>query len=95
MAGVAADDDLDVGVVVDLAFQSVLGQVAVDLSDDQDQSLDGADAGEGPQAPGEDAAAGEGRKTLLCSAPNRDPLPGGQDDAGRLGLINAIRIADD
>ena len=67
--------DFDGGVVVDFAFQGFLGQVAIAFSDDQDEPFDGPDAGKGPQAPGENAAAGEGEEALLCAAPNRAPLP--------------------
>jgi hypothetical protein len=64
VAGVPADDDLNVGVVIDLPFQGLLSQIAIDLSDDQDEPLDRTDAGEGPQAPGEDSPTGERKEDL-------------------------------
>ena len=94
MAGVAADDDLDGGVVVDFAFEGFLGQVAIAFSDDQDEPFDGPDAGKGPQAPGEDAAAGEGEEDLALCRAEPCATTGGQHDSGCPRLINAIGAID-
>jgi hypothetical protein len=94
VAGVAADDDLDGGVVVDFAFEGFLGQVAVSFSDDQDEPFDGADAGEGAQAPGEDAAAGEREEDLALCCAEPCAITRGKYDRGCPRLINAIGIID-